>query len=257
MMRIGRLVMVFALLGLVGYGAVSMARTGESALDRSSHVPLRLRHVRGARKPGQAGPEERARRSAEQVARFVDLGTFEEKLDAMLVRYASLPAGIEREALADGICFVYGMFTTLEKPGDVVFQSRLMRLFDETSNPSELQSFMIAFHGTSNAPLVDWYVRQMSHADPTIRFYAAEGLVWVVGPEGARAHAAAREALDHADPGVRELVAVTLATVLHDPADVDLLTRRLGVEEDPDVRSALEAGIAEIHAPESTKRRPR
>lgn len=122
----------------------------------------------------------------------------------------------------------------------------LRRVVSTDSSPQVRQLAVIACHSLSAAEVVDVLIEWLASPHEEVRFYAAEGLAWVRGSEFRRAHAAMVGMLGDSDVDVRQITALSLGLVTKRAEDVPALLRRLEVESDPSVISAIDRSVVAL-----------
>jgi len=122
------------------------------------------------------------------------------------------------------------------------------------ASAAERRWAVIATHTVSRSDVVDFLLARAASPHPEVRFYAVEGLAWVRGDDRPRAVEGVVRGLEDADPTVREIAAISLGTLVADPANAEAILARLSREDSPRAAQGMAVAVLRL---DSTRGRDR
>jgi hypothetical protein len=171
-------------------------------------------------------------------------------LDERIAKYRTLPPGDERTALLKETTLPHHLY--VQAGGDLRYVSFFREVLEGSPTDEERRMAVIALTGlrADDDPglATDALVAAVedSRAPRSVRFQAAQALVWAVGPSADRARRRLYDALDDDDPEVRSIVSIAMGVVVKDEEARRRLLLRFGREEDANVLESI--ALAVLHA---------
>jgi hypothetical protein len=165
-------------------------------------------------------------------------------VEPLLARWRAAAPGAERAAAMRRLAVP--LFHLLEAGGSTEHLVTLEESAERGETAAERKWAMIATHRLGQPAVVDFLLARARSPHVEVRFYAVEGLAWVRGAEGPRAVEGVAGGLEDPDPMVRRIAAVSLGTIVGDPARAEAILAALGREIDAGAAAAMEGAVLRL-----------